>query len=163
MGLLKRLISADTEGDGGGRAHSLAGSALPMRITLLGLLADYEQRDPGRAEIDLRALTQGLIGGDVAAPTSDVDRLITTGVDAGVFYEKELSKSWEGLSEAQRAGRVEQFAGLAQMLEEAEPDSRPPNYDQMLASVRTKTLLLAFAFDETYGFLRRISRDEQLS
>jgi hypothetical protein len=33
----------------------------------------------------------------------------------------------------------------------------------MLASVRTKTLLLAFAFDETSGYLRRISRDEQLS
>jgi len=31
----------------------------------------------------------------------------------------------------------------------------------MLASVRTKTLLLAFAFDETYGYIRRIGRDEQ--
>ena len=162
MGLLKRLISSDSEGDGG-RAATLAASALPMRIALLGLLADYEQRDPGRPEIDLRALTNGLLGGDVAAPTSDVERLVTTGVDASSFYEKELSKSWDLLSETQRAARVEQFAGLAQMLEDADEDSRPPNYDQMLASVRTKTLLLAFAFDETYGFVRRIGRDEQLS
>ena len=51
----------------------------------------------------------------------------------------------------------------ATILEDADEDSRPPNYDQMLASVRTKTLLLAFAFDETYGYVRRIGRDEQLS
>jgi hypothetical protein len=162
MGLLKRLISANDDGDTT-RVTSLAESALPMRRTLLGLLADLEQRDPGRPETDLRALTSGLLGGDVAAPTSDVARLISTGVDANVFYEKELSKSWDGLGESQRAARVEQFAGLAGMLEQAGPDERPPNYDQMLASVRTKTLLLAFAFDETYGFVRRIGRDEKLS
>jgi len=161
MGLLKRLINADT--DTAGPTATLAASARPMRITLLGLLADYEQRDPGRPEIDLKALTLALLSGDVAAPTADVERLITTGVDPNVFYEKELSKSWDLLNESQRAARVEQFGGLAQMLEAAEDDARPPNYDQMLASVRTKTLLLAFAFDETYGFVRRIGRDEQLA
>jgi hypothetical protein len=163
MGLLKRLISADSEASAGWPAATLAAGARPMRIALLGLLADQEGRDPGRAEIDLRALTLALLNGDVAAPTSDVERLVRTGVDAGVFYEKELSKSWEMLNESQRAARVEQFAGLAQMLEDADEESRPPNYDQMLASVRTKTLLLAFAFDETYGYVRRIGRDEQLS
>jgi len=38
------------------------------------------------------------------APTADVDRLITTGVDAGVFYEKELSKS--GSSSARPSARL---------------------------------------------------------
>jgi hypothetical protein len=163
MGLLKRLMNADSDAAADWPAATLAASARPMRVALLGLLADLEQRDPGRPEVDLRALALALMSGDVAAPTADVERLIKTGVDPTTFYEKELSKSWELLGEAQRAARVEQFADLAQMLEDADVDSRPPNYDQMLATVRTKTLLLAFAFDETYGYVRRIGRDEQLS
>src|SRR4051812_6917747 len=118
MGLLKRLIHADPAAAAASPAATLAASARPMRIALLGLLADLEQRDPGRPEVDLRALTASLMSGDVAAPTADVERLITTGVDPGVFYEKELSKSWDLLGEAQRAARVEQFAGLAKMLED---------------------------------------------
>jgi hypothetical protein len=45
------------------------------------------------------------------------------------------------------------------MLEDADEASRVPDHDQMLASVRTKTLLLAFAVDETYGLMRQIERD----
>jgi len=117
-----------------------------MRIALLGLLAGrLRAARSGRPEIDLRALTNGLLSGDVAAPTADVDRLITTGVDAGVFYEKELSKSWELLSET--SARLASSSSQAYPdAREADADARPPNYDQMLASVRTKTLLLAFAF-----------------
>jgi hypothetical protein len=163
MGLLKRLMNAEPSADAPGeRATTLAASARPMRVALLGLSAEQEQRDPGRPEVDLRAIATALLGGDVAPPTADVARLVSTGVDPSVFYEKELARSWELLNEAQRAARVEQFAALAQMLEDADGDSRPPNYEQMLASVRTKMLLLAFAFDETYGYVARIGRDEQI-
>jgi hypothetical protein len=159
MGFLDRLRQPErtTEAPRGG--GSLASDARAMRGTLQALTARREEVDPGRAEIDLRGLVEDLLGGDTKPPTADVAQLTRSGVDAGAFYDKELARAWEGLSENQRVSRVEQFAGLAVMLEEAGEDSRPPNYEQMLATVRTKTLLLAFAVDETHGLLRRIERD----
>ena len=159
MGLLNRLRqpqSAPERPSGGG---SLARDARSMRSALQALNAQREEIDPGRPEIDLRGIVGDLMRGEVVAPTADIARMVRAGVDPDIFYDKELARAWDGLNENQRAGRVEQFASLALMLEEADEDSRPPNYDQMLATVRTKTLLLAFAVDETYGLLRRIERD----
>jgi|tagenome__1003787_1003787.scaffolds.fasta_scaffold20615126_1 hypothetical protein len=132
-----------------------------MRTALTALNAEREQLDPGRAEIDLRGLAGDLLQGEVAAPTSDVALLIRDGLSADEFYDKELARSWDGLSENQRAARVEQFVGLALMLEGADENARVPDHDQMLASVRTKALLLAFAVDETYGLMRQIERDPE--
>ena len=160
MGLLKRLRQPETT-TRATRASSLAGDARAMRSTLTALNAEREQLDPGRAEIDLRGLVSDLLQAEVSPPTADVARLVRDGVDADSFYDKELARSWEGLTENQRASRVEQFAGLALMLEGAGEDSQVPNQDQMLASVRTKTLLLAFAIDETYGLMRQIERDPE--
>ena len=109
--------------------------------------------------MDLRGLTSDLLQGEVAPPTADVARLARSGVSADEFYDKELARSWDGLDENHRAARVEQFVGLALMLEDADEDARPPNHEQMLASVRTKALLLAFAVDETYGLMRQIEHD----
>jgi hypothetical protein len=159
MGFLDRLRQAEPAADAGSGGGSLAIDARAMRSALQALNARREQVDPGRAEIDLRGLTSDLLGGDVQPPTKDVARIVRTGVEPGAFYESELARAWEGLSENQRVSRVEQFAGLAAMLEDAGEDARPPNYEQMLATVRTKTLMLAFAVDETYGLLRRIERD----
>ncbi len=159
MGFLDRLRQperAPAAPTGGG---SLASDARAMRGTLQALNARREELDPGRAEIDLRGLVADLLSGEIKPPTADIAQIARSGVDADVFYEKELSGAWEGLSENQRVKRVEQFAGLAQMLEGAGEDARPPNYEQMLATVRTKTLVLAFAVDETHGLLRRIERD----
>ena len=160
MGLLKRLRqpAPDADPPSGG---SLARDARAMRSALTALNAEREQLDPGRAEIDLRGLANDLLQGEVSPPTSDVARLVHDGVEADEFYDKELSRSWDGLSENQRAARVEQFTGLALMLEDAGPEARVPNHDAMLASVRTKTLLLAFAIDETYGLMRQIERDPE--
>lgn len=160
MGFLKRLKQPEREpatpSDGG-----LSSDARAMRNTLQALNAEREQLDRGRPEIDLRGLVSDLLEGEVAPPTADVARLVSDGVEAGVFYDKELARAWEGLNENQRVARVEQFAGLASMLESAGPDAQVPNHEQMLASVRTKTLLLAFAIDETYGLLRQIERDPE--
>ena len=159
MGFLDRLRQPDrptTAPSGGG---SLARDARAMRSALIALTAEREQLDPGRAEIDLRGLVADLLQGEVAPPTADVARLVQQGVDPADFYDKELARSWDGLDENHRAHRVEQFVGLALMLEGAGEDARVPDHEQMLASVRTKTLLLAFAVDETYGFMRQIEHD----
>ena len=132
-----------------------------MRAALTALNAEREQIDPGRAEVDLRGLASDLLQAEVTPPTADVARLVREGVEADVFYDKELARSWEGLNENQRVARVEQFAGLALMLEDASKDAQVPNHESMLASVRTKTLLLAFAIDETYGLMRQIERDPE--
>jgi hypothetical protein len=159
MGLLKRLRNVDAPAEAPSGNGSLSRDARAMRGALQALNARREEIDPGRAEIDLRGIVRDLLRGEVRAPTGDVAKMVRAGVDPEVFYEKELARAWDGLSENQRAARVEQFAGLAVMLEDADADSRPPNYETMLATVRTKTLLLAFAVDETYGLMRRIDRD----
>lgn len=158
MGLLKRRRQQSGPSRAS-REGGLTHDARAMRSALTALNAEREQLDPGRPEIDLRGLVTDLLRGEVSPPTSDVARLIDSGVDPDVFYEKELARSWEGLSENQRAARVEQFAGLALMLEGAGEDAEVPEQDQMLASVRTKTLLLAFAVDDTYGLMRQLERD----
>jgi hypothetical protein len=158
MGFLDRLRQPERTSVAT-RGGSLALDARPMRAALTALNAEREQLDPGRPEIDLRGLVSDLLQGEVAPPTADVALLVGQGTDPDVFYDKELSKSWEGLDENHRAARVEQFVGLALMLEGADEGSRVPDHERMLASVRTKTLLLAFAVDETYGLLRRIERD----
>ena len=160
MGLLDRLKQPDRATTAPPEG-SLSRDARAMRKALQALNAEREQLDPGRLEIDLRGLVSDLLEGEVAPPTADVDRLVREGVEAGVFYDKELARAWEGLNENQRVARVEQFASLAAMLEAAGPEAQVPNHDQMLASVRTKTLLLAFAVDETYGLLRQIEHDPE--
>ena len=160
MGFLDRLRQADSA-SAPARGGSLASDARPMRVALTALNAEREQLDPGRPEIDLRGLAGDLLQGEVAPPTGDVARLIRDGISADEFYDKELARSWEGLDENKRAARVEQFVSLAVMLENADEGARAPNHDQMLASVRTKALLLAFAVDETYGLMRQIERDPE--
>jgi hypothetical protein len=159
MGLLKRLRQVGPDAQAPTSSGGLSRDARAMRGALQAINARREEIDPGRAEIDLRGVVGDLLRGEVQAPTADVARMVRTGIDPDIFYDKELSRSWDGLDENHRAARVEQFAGLALMLEDAAEDARPPNYEQMLATVRTKTLLLAFAVDETYGLLRRIERD----
>jgi hypothetical protein len=159
MGLLKRLKQSDAPPSAPTGGGSLARDAHVMRSALQAVNAQREAVDPGRPEVDLRGIVGDLFRGEVTPPTSDVARMVRAGVDPDVFYDKELARAWDGLNENQRAARVEQFTGLAVMLEDADEDTRPPNYEEMLATVRTKTLLLAFAVDETYGLLRRIERD----
>jgi GT2 family glycosyltransferase len=61
-------------------------------------------------------------------------------------------------NESQRAARVEGFIEMCRMIEE-NPDMAgvPP---ELLPSVRTRSLLLAFAFDEEYGYFSRLARGD---
>ena len=159
MGFLDRLRQPERTPQGPAGGGSLSRDARAMRGALQALNARREEIDPGRAEIDLRGLVGDLLDEDIQPPTADVAYIVRSGLDPGAFYDSELARAWEGLNENQRVNRVEQFAQLAAMLEDAGEDARPPNYEQMIATVRTKTLLLAFAVDETYGLLRRIELD----
>ena len=138
----------------GGQQPGLAGDALRMRAALAAMVAERRRLGEG-SDVDLRALVEDLLTGEVASPTSDVARLVEHHVDPGAFYEKEIAPSWEGLGEVQRAARLDGFLDLSRMLDEQGEAAGLP--EEMAATVHTKTLLLAFAFDETYGYLSRIA------
>ena len=146
MGLLDRLRGEiPTEGP---VAPSLARDAREMRATLTAL---HSER--GGGELELQALIRDLLEGEVEAPTSDVRHMIRQGTDPDEFYARELAPNWDGLDENARADKLDQFVDLAHMVEES-PDALPLD---MAASLRTKLLLLGWAFDEEHGYLGRLA------
>lgn len=89
--------------------------------------------------------------------TRDLEWLRGRGIDAPIFYSKELAPSWEGLSKEQRAERLDRFIELSHELGRTQPDGHPPDsFLDMLASVHLKVVLLAWAFDRTYGYVDRL-------
>jgi hypothetical protein len=105
--------------------------------------------DPG--DFDLAIVAAELLD---RAPTEDLLALVGEGMDEDALYERELRPNWEGLSKGQRANKVVAFARFANAL------------DGQVAIgplVRTKLLVLAWAYDRTYGesFLPRISREPE--
>jgi hypothetical protein len=155
MGLLSRLRSHDKPQP---RERSLAADARAIRSALGALHAELARVNGAPAEVDLRAIVRELLEGEVEAPTADVAELVRADLDPDEFYEKELQGSWEGLGEAQRAARVEGFIELSQMMDA--PGAAAGLPADMLPRVHTKTLLLAWAFDETYGYLSALGRGE---
>jgi hypothetical protein len=89
------------------------------------------------------------------APTRDVRALVHDGVTEDELYEGELRPNWEGLSKGHRASKVVAFARFANALGD-DPTGIAP-------LVRTKLLVLAWAYDRTYGdrFLPRIDREPE--
>jgi hypothetical protein len=151
MGLLDRL-----RGDHAARAEkpaSLARDAATMRATLTSL---HSERG-GRGAPDLRALVRDLLEGEVEAPTADVSWLIADDADPDEFYEKEIAPNWDGLDELGRADKLDGFVELAQMVD-ASPDALPRD---MAARVRTKLLILAWAFDEAHGYMGQLAAPPQ--
>lgn len=154
MGLLDRLRSGGGAGDEVQARPSLARDARAMRATLDAMQAE---RGPSSA-IDLRGLVRDLLTGEVEAPTRDVAALRDERLDADDFYRHELAPSWDGLDEPARASRLEGFLELCAMVEESgEPSALR---EDMAARTRTKTLVFAWAFDATHGYLSRIERGE---
>jgi hypothetical protein len=87
------------------------------------------------------------------APTEDLRALSLEGLDEEEFYERELRPNWEGLSEGERAAKVKSFARFAHALRDDAPGG-------VAAVVRTKLIVLAWAYDRTYeaDLLPRIDR-----
>jgi hypothetical protein len=129
-----------------------------MRNALDGIHAELARVNGPTAPVDLRAMVGDLLEGEVAAPTADVAELMQLGVTPDEFYEKEVKPSWDGLGEAQRAARVEGFIELSTMIDA--PGAAAGLPPDMIPRVHTKTLILAWAFDETYGYLRELARGD---
>ena len=92
-----------------------------------------------------------------AASTTDLRWLKSRGIDAGRFYSTELAPSWDGLDQAARAARIERFIELSHMLGATPMDGEPSReFRDLVAAVHVKVLLLAWAYDRTYGFIDRI-------
>jgi hypothetical protein len=160
LGLIERLFTGADGGARRRRAGGLAADARAMRRTLAGIHAELARVHGPSTAVDLRALVGDLLEGEVAAPTADVAELMRLGVEPDEFYDHELRPSWEGLGEAQRAARVDGFIELSQMMDApGAAEGLPP---EMIPRVHTKTLVLAWAFDETYGYISALGRGEGL-
>lgn len=142
-------LRGDERANGADQPAALARDAARMRATLTGLHAERG----GAGEPDLRAVVYDLLEGEVEAPTGDVRWLIGEEIDAGEFYAQELAPNWDGLDENARADKLDGFLELARMME-ASPDALPR---EMAARLRTKLLLLGWAFDETHGYLGQMT------
>jgi hypothetical protein len=153
MGLLSRIRGG---GEPQRQERSLAGDARAMRAALGALHAELVRVNGPSAEVDLRTIVRDLLQGEVEAPTADVAALIKADLDPDEFYDKELQGSWEGLGESQRAARVDGFIELSQMMDAPGAAAGLPG--DMIPRVHTKTLVLAWAFDETYGFMPALGR-----
>jgi hypothetical protein len=151
VSLLDRLRGDHRTADADAPA-SVARDAARMRATLTGLHAERG----GAGEPDLRGVVYDLLEGEVEAPTGDIRWLIGEDVDAGEFYSQELAPNWDGLAENARADKLDGFLELAKMME-ASPDALPR---EMAARLRTKLLVLAWAFDETHGYLGQMASGE---
>jgi hypothetical protein len=156
MGLLTRLIGKEPER----KPRSLAADARAMRAALAATHAELGRVHGPAAPVDLPAIVRDLLEGEIEAPTADVAELVRLGVRPEEFYDAELKPSWEGLGEAQRAARVEGFVELSTMMDAPGAAAGLPG--DMIPRVHTKTLVLAWAFDETYGYISSLGREEGL-
>lgn len=105
-------------------------------------------------EFQLRGLCLDVFA---SAATTDLRHLKQRGTDAEDFYRRELAPNWEGLSQAERADKIDQFIELSHMLGEAEAGADPPEaFLDIVATVHVKVLLLAWAHDRTYSYMDRL-------
>jgi hypothetical protein len=105
----------------------------------------------GEGSLDLEQLVAALFD---AEPTSDIAVLRARGVEASAFFDAELRPNWEELSRPERAAKTEAFIRLANAVGGGDPAG-------IGAVVRTKVLVLAWAYDRVYGqgLLREVARD----
>lgn len=102
------------------------------------------------------------------APTRDIDFLVSHGIDGGEFFMRELKPNWRGLTREQRAQKIASFVRFANLLARSEGAADAPTDDnerlaELRATVRTKIVLLASAYDAEYddSYCRRIARNPQ--
>jgi len=105
-------------------------------------------------EFQLRGLCLDVFA---SAPITDILHLKEAGVDGEQFYRRELAPNWEGLTQEQRAHKIDQFIELSHMLGQAEPGGHPADqFLEIVATVHVKVLLLAWAHDRTYSYMDRL-------
>jgi hypothetical protein len=97
--------------------------------------------------------------------TADIEYLISHGVDGSDFFLRELSPNWRELTREERATRIAAFVRFTNLLDhsDAGDDGAPERLAELGATVRTKIVLLACAYDASYGddYCRRIARNPQ--
>jgi hypothetical protein len=92
-----------------------------------------------------------------SAASTDIRWLKDRGVDADSFYRRELAPNWDGLDQGARERKVEGFIDFSNMLGGEHLNGEPPpEVRDVVATVHLKVLLLAWAYDRTYGFIDRI-------
>ena len=98
------------------------------------------------------------------APTDDISFLVEHGIDGDEFFGRELYPCWRELSREERSAKIASFVKFANLLDRSHPDegtSASQHLAELRASVRTKIVLLASAYDCEYGdsYCRRITKD----
>ncbi len=98
------------------------------------------------------------------APTTDIVYLVDHGIDGAEFFGRELSPCWDDMSREQRTAKIASFVKFANLLDRSDPEpgsDASERLSELRASVRTKIVLLASAYDCEYGdsYCRRIARD----
>ena len=101
-----------------------------------------------------------------SAPTEDIDFLVSNGIDGDEFFGREIKPCWADLSREQRSAKIASFVRFANLLDRSDPEpgsSASQQLAELRASVRTKIVLLASAYDCEYGdsYCRRIARNPQ--
>lgn len=88
-------------------------------------------------------------------PTADLRELRTGGISGESFYRREVVPNWDGLTRAERAAKIEAFARFANHIAESDD----PVAAGMGPVVRTKVVILAWAFDSLYrdDYLERLA------
>jgi hypothetical protein len=118
----------------------------------------------GDGSFDLLAFT---IRAFELGATEDVDFLISHGIDGSEFFQRELKPNWRDLTREERAARIASFVRFANLLDKSEANENnggpSDGVSELCAGVRTKIVLLASAYDISYGddYCRRIAKNPQ--
>jgi hypothetical protein len=136
---------------GGDRLKALL--ARDLQAVSTRLARSEETHNSNGGEMDLRPLIQDLFE---KTPTHDIESLKDRGIDADGFWEEEVRPNWNGLNQGERASKVQSFARFANAVGDE-------YLGGMGAVVRTKLLVLAWAYDTTYGehLTRQLARKPQ--
>lgn len=107
----------------------------------------------GVADLPLRRLVLHLFERE---PTADVEKLAAEGMSGEAFYRQEVAPNWDDLDRGERSAKIEAFARFTNVVARANGDDA--DIAGMGPVVRTKVVVLAWAFDALYrdDYLERI-------
>jgi hypothetical protein len=95
--------------------------------------------------------------------TTEIEYLISHGVDGTEFFIRELKPNWHDLTREERATKIAAFVRFTNLLEHSDDDTAIAGLPELRATVRTKIVLLACAYDVYHDddYCRRIARNPQ--